>query len=213
MIPSVSRSLLLLGFLGLSVVATSCRTIPPDQTTDALTINRSAFAGQPIVDVVVLPIEDRSPRLTFADNEAVLRESLARKLVDLEYSAIRDLTYVDRAMAAAGVTGGSSVNQDLHAGLRNRMEEDAILGIRVDSWELGRLDENPPFVSFSAQVLMTASETGEVLVSGQFGGLIHPSEGIPPTTRKGRAEAAADRLGAILLNRVPFRAAIADVDG
>lgn len=193
-----------LAVLSVLLAAAACESQPAAVLTSGLQLT-SGFAELQPSTIAILPIEDGTADGAFGAIAERMRTSMESELADRAYAPLAP-RYVDDKLTAIGKAGtGSPVDTAWLGGVRNAFQEEAVLGIRVTSWDSRRVVESGR-VQFRLQVLMLDSSTGAVLWSGPLEGSVKAGgEGPSPIARDQRIESAAAVLGVELVRKLPIR--------
>lgn len=189
--------------LPLVALLAACQAPVPMRTTPSFQTSPSLLTRNP-GDIAVLPLEDGTPDGTAAPRLEYMRQVLWRQLVPRRYSPM-SLRAVDAALRevqpAAGETLLAPAFLQRAAG---RAAEEALLAVRVDRWDEGRLLAEKK-VDFQFQAVLVASD-GELLWSGTLSGEAKAG-GLGPAPRDGdsMAESCADQALTELLNHLQKR--------
>lgn len=183
-----------------------CQTPVQPVVEPAVQVDSQRLQTDPPVDVVILPVEDATVGKVFTGYAEPLRESLSARLADLNYTPVRNRDYVDQRLRDERMRDRSMVDASALEQIRGLFEEDALLGVRINRWDISKIDDRRPTTGFSFDLRLIDSRTGAVLASGTIDGIVPPTtEGVTPTTRKGRLNATVRSLGNYLLDTLPTR--------
>jgi hypothetical protein len=155
-------------------------------------------------EVVVLPVEDGTPARTL--DTRVLRYAIADALPEKAYVPI-SIDHAEAIYANAGARArGSVVDATAVRELRGRLDEDAFLGVRVTEWDTSRLAATGR-LKFSAEVMMTASSTGQPLWWGKVSGDVKAGgeSGVVPIDNEEKLRSVQEMFGRYLLRELPRR--------
>lgn len=187
----------------LSMLA-ACQVRPPVETTSSLRVAPDLELLRPS-DIAVLPIEDATRGATFEQWSDVLRQSVARSLVQRYYSPLAN-TMVDRALVArASSSRGSPVDASYVNGLSGVFEEDAILGVRVLEWDDRKIMQDQR-ARFAVDVMLVARDGNRVLWSGRLDGEVKAGgDGPAPLGRSARTRSAVELMAQVVIGELPAR--------
>ncbi len=171
-----------------ALVLAACTSVPRSRgvTVDTSGGNRVVEASP--IEVAVAPVVVLSGRNVPAQE---LRAGFHKALVDRRYSPL-SLEYVDRRVVDAAYAPGSS-------------EEQAVLSIRVESWDTG-LWTTHGAITARVTAQMIAARGGEVLWSGTADRRFDfPDLREHLSTERARTQYACDQIAVEILSRLPVR--------
>lgn len=190
----------------LAVLLAGCMNPQPADVQSSLNVAPELYSANP-TNVAVLPVEDASPDRRAVPHLERIRTELARALVRQLYSPF-SARAVDGPLAneavAIGKDGGVT-NASFLQRLAGKFGEDAMLGVKVDSWDESSLMADNK-VRFSADVAMLDSKTKRMLWSGHLNGVVKAGGfGPAPLDRDEKAKSAAAEFAWQVIQRLPSR--------
>jgi hypothetical protein len=187
------------------LMGAACDTKPPADVQSSLSTSPDFHVANP-TDIAVLPVEDSTPDRRAAPHLDTIRSELVLALVRQRYSplAVRAVDGQFAAEAAsikkAGVTAPASLQR-----VAGKFGEDAVLGVRVDSWDESSLSVDNE-LRFSSDVALLDSKSKKMLWSGHLNGRVKAGGfGPAPLDPEEKARSAAREFAAALIERMPRR--------
>ena len=195
----VSISVLTLCFAG-------CMNPQPADVQSSLSASPELYATNP-TNIAVLPVEDASPDRRANPHLAHIRDELARALVRQSYSPF-SARAVDGPLANEAIAlnkDGGVTNASLLQRLAGKFGEDAVLGVKIDSWDESSLMADNK-VRFSSDVALLDSKGKRMLWSGHVNGEVKAGGfGPAPLDRDEKSRSAAAEFAWALIQRLPSR--------
>lgn len=189
--------------LAVAVLLAACANRPPI-LIEASVQSDPALTAQRPNDIVVLPVEDATSSRDV--DVRALRAAVADALPEKAYVPIA-IEYSDSVIANSGASvRGSVVEASSVSDLRGKVQEDAFLGVKVTEWDASRLATSGR-LRFSAEVMMTSSQTGQPLWWGQVVGDVKAGgeSDVTPVSRQDRLRSVRELFGRYLLRELPRR--------
>lgn len=189
--------------LALSLWFAACQAPPPLTTTPSFVSSPALTVRKP-GDIAVLPVEDGTPQQSATPYLEHMRAVLMRQLPERRYSPL-SARVVDAALSEMRPGSGETVLTPSYLKrVAGRSTEDALLALRVDRWDEGRLMSERR-VQFQFQAALVASD-GELLWSGTLQGEAKAGgKGAAPRDRDAMARNCAELALIELLNHLAQR--------
>ena len=181
----------------------ACQSAPPIELRSGLRLAPAFDALNPS-DIAILPIQDGTPERSFSPYAREMRRRMAQTLVERLYSPLGP-DHVDRILAESAATITAPVDQTQLAMVAGRFQADAVLGVQVSRWDTSRIDQTDQ-VDFSAEVLMLASGSKEVLWTGRVEGRVKAGGAGPaPIGHEAKIQSAVEVFADSLARELPIR--------
>ena len=163
-----------------------------------------ALVSQSPNEIVVLPVEDATNSRGI--DTTAMRAAIADALPEKRYVPIR-LSHADSVLANAGVSlAGSAVDAAAVQSLRGKLDEDALLGVRITRWDTSRLAATGR-LQFTAETMLTSSATGQPLWWGVVEGDVKAGgeTGVVPVSTDDKLKSVHGLFGRYILAELPRR--------
>lgn len=157
----------------------ACKTPPPLTTTPSF-VTYPALSTRNPNDIAVLPIEDGTPNLAATRHLEFMRQVLQRGLPTRLYAPVSSQVVDAALLHSEPGPGETRMTQAYLKRVAGKAAEDAMLAVRLDSWDESRLLSDMR-LSFQLQAVLVAND-GEVLWSGNLGGTVKAG-GLGPAPR------------------------------
>lgn len=190
----------------LASLLAACINTPASDVQSSLNAAPELYSSHP-TNVAILPVEDATPDRRATPHLDQMRSAVARSLVRQLYSPLGPRA-VDAPLATEASAQQKPMSVTNAATLQRvagKFNEDAILGVRVDSWDESSLMADNK-VRFSADVALIDSKTKKMLWSGHLNGMVKAGGfGPAPLDRDEKARSAVEEFGWALVQRLPSR--------
>jgi len=163
-----------------------------------------ALATRGPSDIAVLPIEDGTKDHAVERHLTFLRQEVMRQLPDRLFTPLRSEIVDASLRSEAAPIGESMLTPATLQRIAGRVREDALLAIRVDTWDESSLMTNRR-VKFALQAALVGSD-GQQLWSGSLKGDVKAGgAGAAPLGRDSAARSCAELAVRELLLNLPRR--------